>query len=106
MVFRTAHFQHPTVLAVAMAVFQQLTGINTVIFYSTGILQECGVKSPIYATVLVGAVNVLFTVLSAYLMDRAGRKALLVMSHAGCFVSLSVLTGAIYFEGEPRSLCH
>ena len=98
-VLRNAQYRRSALLAVAVAVFQQLSGINTVIFYSTGILSTCGVASPIYATVLVGAVNVLFTVVSAYLVDSAGRKSLLVLSHAGCGASLAVLTGAIYSQG-------
>jgi MFS family permease len=53
---------------------------------------------------LVGAVNVLFTVLSASLVDRAGRKTLLVMSHTGCFASLTLLTGVIFTAGGTRML--
>ena len=98
-VFKHAQYRRSALLAVAVAVFQQLSGINTVIFYSTGILSTCGVDSPIYATVLVGAVNVLFTVVSAYLVDSAGRKMLLVLSHTGCGASLAVLAGAIYLQG-------
>lgn len=98
-VFSKAQYRRSALLAVAVAVFQQLSGINTVIFYSTGILNSCGVSSPIYATALFGAVNVLFTVVSAYLVDSAGRKTLLVLSHAGCGASLAVLTGAIYTQG-------
>lgn len=98
-VFKHAQYRHSALLAVAVAVFQQLSGINTVIFYSTGILSTCGVDSPIYATVLVGAINVLFTVVSAYLVDSAGRKMLLVLSHAGCGASLAVLARAIYLQG-------
>ena len=102
--FSRRDYRRSSLLAVAVAVFQQLGGINTVIFYSTGILKNCGVSSPIYATVLVGIVNVLFTAVAAYLVDHAGRKTLLIVSQGGCFASLSILTLAIYIQGVT-TLC-
>ena len=55
-----------------------MTGINSVIFYSTTIFSFAGFNESILATVSVGVVNVGATVCSAYIVDKAGRKTLLV----------------------------
>ncbi len=54
-----------------------MTGINTVIFYSTTIFALAGVENAFLGTVMVGVLNVVITTLSGYLVDKAGRKILL-----------------------------
>jgi MFS transporter, SP family, galactose:H+ symporter len=89
----------PTVLRVifcgiALAVIQQITGINTVIYYAPTIFQEAGFHSAlssILATGGVGVVNVLMTIVSIPLLDRVGRRPLLLTSLGGMFVSLIAL---------------
>eukprot|EP01023_Acetabularia_acetabulum_P063922 TRINITY_DN8127_c0_g1_i6.p2 TRINITY_DN8127_c0_g1~~TRINITY_DN8127_c0_g1_i6.p2 ORF type:complete len:327 (-),score=56.39 TRINITY_DN8127_c0_g1_i6:91-1071(-) len=72
----------------AVIVFQQLSGINTVVLYSETIFQQVGLQSAVLGSVFVGIMNVIFTVVSGLLMDRAGRKLLLVFSHFGMFICL------------------
>src|SRR5256714_8427426 len=82
------------IVGLGLAIFQQITGINTVIYYAPRILQTAGFNSAsgaILATVGVGIVNVGMTVLAMYLVDRAGRRPLLLIGIAGMIVTLGVL---------------
>jgi MFS transporter, SP family, galactose:H+ symporter len=78
----------------ALAVIQQITGINTVIYYAPTIFRAAGFhsnESAIIATAGVGLVNVLMTVVSIPLIDRLGRRPLLLISLTGMGVSLAAL---------------
>src|SRR5204863_1791889 len=82
------------VVGLGLAIFQQITGINTVIYYAPRILQSAGFNSAsgaILATVGVGIVNVGMTVIAMYLVDRAGRRPLLLIGITGMIVTLGVL---------------
>lgn len=71
----------PFLIGIGVAVFQSITGINTVIYYAPQIFQLVGYKAAetaLFATVLVGAVNVAMTVVSLWLIDRIGRRPLLI----------------------------
>ena len=74
--------------------FQQITGINTVIYYAPKILQFAGFPSAsgaILATAGVGVVNFTMTIVAMFLVDRAGRRPLLLIGIAGMIVTLEVL---------------
>ena len=74
------------VVGLGLAIFQQITGINTVIYYAPRILQSAGFDSAsgaILATVGVGVVNVGMTIVAMFLVDRAGRRPLLLVGIAG-----------------------
>jgi SP family galactose:H+ symporter-like MFS transporter len=78
--------RRPMVIGVSLAVFQQVTGINTVIYYAPSIFQSAGLSSAsvsILATAGVGLVNVIMTVVAMNLLDRVGRRALLLWGLAG-----------------------
>jgi len=81
------------IVGIGLAVFQQFTGINTVIYYAPTIFQFAGFKSAaaILATVGVGVVNVLMTILALRLLDRAGRRPLLLYGIVGMVISLGIL---------------
>jgi MFS transporter, SP family, galactose:H+ symporter len=82
------------IVGVGLAMFQQITGINTVIYFAPQIFQAAGLSSAsvsILATAGVGAVNVALTLVSIWLIDRAGRRALLLLSLGGMAVTLLVL---------------
>ncbi len=82
------------IIGIGLAAFQQFTGINTVIYYAPTIFQLAGMKSnsvAILATAGVGLVNVLMTVVAPWLLDRAGRRALLLWGIVGMIISLGVL---------------
>ena len=91
--------RRPLVIGVALAIFQQVTGINTVIYYAPSIFQSAGLSSAsvsILATAGVGLVNVIMTVVAMRLLDTAGRRSLLLWGLAGMVVMLLVLAGGFY----------
>jgi len=82
------------VIGIGLAIFQQITGINTVIYYAPVIVQSAGIPSAsgaILATAGIGLVNVLMTIVSMRLIDRKGRKPLLLTGIAGMVVTLGFL---------------
>jgi SP family galactose:H+ symporter-like MFS transporter len=87
------------IIGVSLAIFQQVTGINTVIYYAPTIFQFAGItsaSSAILATVAVGVVNVIMTIVAIMLLDRLGRRPLLLIGLAGMTFSLGLL-GAVFF---------
>jgi SP family galactose:H+ symporter-like MFS transporter len=81
-------------IGVFISAFQQITGINTVIYYAPRIFQGAGYTSAIsatFATLSIGIVNVLATLVSVWLLDRVGRRRLLLIGIAGMVVSLASL---------------
>lgn len=82
------------IIGIGLAVFQQFTGINTVIYYAPVIFQFAGLRShsaAILATAGVGAINVILTIVAVWLLDRVGRRPLLLYGLAGMIVSLAIL---------------
>ena len=81
-------------VGLGLAVFQQFVGINTVIYYAPTIFQSAGFGSDavaILATVGVGVVNVVMTVVAMALLDRVGRRPLLLVGIAGMVASLAAM---------------
>lgn len=84
----------PLLIGVGIMFFQQITGINTVIYYAPTIFEFAGFDSAsvaILATMGVGVVNVLMTIVSIKVIDRIGRRALLFIGLIGMVVSLGAL---------------
>jgi len=95
------------IVGVGLAILQQITGINTVIYYAPMIFEFTGIKSAsasILATVGVGLVNVVMTVVALVLVDRIGRRPLLLAGLFGMIVGLGVLGLAFYLPGLTGSL--
>ncbi len=87
-------FRKAILVGIGLAVFQQITGVNTIIYYTPTILQMAGFKSAssaILATVLIGVINVGFTIISLFLVDRVGRRPLLILSISAMGLSLTHL---------------
>ncbi|CAO3618844.1 unnamed protein product [Cunninghamella blakesleeana] len=79
------------ILAVKVVIihaFSQLTGINAIMYYSTSIFENSFHDNAKYATIGVGAINMVVTILGSYLVDRLGRKVLLIISSAGMTIFL------------------
>jgi SP family galactose:H+ symporter-like MFS transporter len=84
-------------LGASLAILQQITGINTVIYYGPQIFQMAGIGSneaSILATALVGAINVLLTLVAIFFVDAIGRKPLLYAGCSGMFLALAILAYA------------
>lgn len=88
-----------------LAFFQQITGINVVVNYAPSILGELGIagNSPLVQTVYIGLANLLFTVIALWLVDKFGRKTLLVSGCFGCTAALAYMTYA-YSIPDPSSI--
>ncbi|KAL0450016.1 UNVERIFIED_CONTAM: Plastidic glucose transporter 4 [Sesamum latifolium] len=76
----------------ALFLFQQLAGINAVVYYSTAVFRSAGITSDVAASALVGAANVFGTTIASSLMDKQGRKSLLLTSFAGMAASMLLLS--------------
>eukprot|EP00268_Persea_americana_P041378 TRINITY_DN4119_c0_g2_i1.p1 TRINITY_DN4119_c0_g2~~TRINITY_DN4119_c0_g2_i1.p1 ORF type:complete len:540 (+),score=102.45 TRINITY_DN4119_c0_g2_i1:2103-3722(+) len=76
----------------ALFFFQQLSGINAVVYYSTSVFHSAGIASDVAASALVGASNVFGTTIASSLMDRQGRKSLLITSFTGMAASMLLLS--------------
>jgi sugar porter (SP) family MFS transporter len=90
--FLTTHYRRPILLAVLIAFFNQLSGINAIIYYAPRIfeLTGAGASTALLGTVGIGAVNLAFTLLGMALIDRAGRKWLLTLGSFGYILSLGM----------------
>lgn len=92
----------PMLISFGLMFFQQMSGINAVVFYSSSIFSNAGFSSnPLIPTIIIGAVLVGANFLSCLLMDRAGRRVLLLLS--GIFMTLSVtVLGVYYYLADVR----
>ncbi len=90
----TLRFRKPLLVGIGLAIFQQVTGVNTIIYYAPTIFQIAGFRSAsraIFATVLIGIVAWIATTISLFLLDRLGRRLLLLGSIAAMDLSLIAL---------------
>lgn len=95
------------IIGIGLAAFQQLTGINTVIYYAPTILEFAGFQSAavsILATAGIGMINVIMTVVAISLIDRVGRRPLLLIGLIGMITSLATLGIAFVLPGLSTSL--
>ncbi len=85
-------------IGVVMAILQQITGINAVFFYANMIFEQSGIgtNASFVQAVLVGLINLGFTVLAIMFIDRLGRKPLLIAGVAGIAISMCVLAYAFH----------
>lgn len=91
-------------IGVGLAVFQQFVGINTVIYYAPIIFQKAGfvsASSAILATSVVGIVNVLSTIVATFLLDKLGRRTLLLIGTSIMIVALAAL-GLVFASGSSQ----
>ena len=88
-------------VGVLLAVFQQITGINTVIYYAPTLLQGAGFgnSGALLANVVNGAVNVGMTIVAIWLLDKVGRRPLLLSGTAGMAVGMTI-TALSFLGGE------
>eukprot|EP00128_Syssomonas_multiformis_P015955 Colp12_sorted_trinity150504_noHs@26012 len=76
--FSSRLWRRPLIIGLGVQVVQQLSGINAVFYFSNSIFTDAKVSNPDIATALVGVVNVLCTLVCVWLMDKAGRRTLLM----------------------------
>ncbi|KAL0612437.1 Solute carrier family 2, facilitated glucose transporter member 3 [Plecturocebus cupreus] len=82
--FRVSNYRQPIIISVVLQLSQQLSGINAVsVLLLNRIFKDEGVQEPIYATIGTGVVNTIFTVVSLFLVERAGRRTLHMIGLGG-----------------------
>jgi sugar porter (SP) family MFS transporter len=96
------------VVAIALAVFQQITGINTVLYYGSIIISDHfhgeSAGAALAANVIIGTVNLIFTIVAMLFLDRWGRRAILMTACAGMAVSLGGLVLTFHFNAASAAL--
>ena len=93
-------FRQAIFIAIVLAVLQQITGINAILYYAPRIFERAGFEriSAIGQSTIVGFVNMLFTVVAILLVDKVGRKPLLLIAAAGMGLSQLLLGAAFKVE--------
>jgi sugar porter (SP) family MFS transporter len=102
--FRPA-FRRPLLIAIVLAIFQQITGINAILYYAPRIFEGAGFArmSAIGQSTVVGLVNMLFTIVAIVLADKVGRRPLLLVATGGMGISLVLLGAAFKSSLLPAS---
>ena len=70
-------------IGIMLSVFQQAVGINAVLYFAPRIFETMGMANPMVQTVLMGVVNILFTLLAVFTVEKWGRKPLLISGSVG-----------------------
>ena len=98
-------YRFPIFLAISIGLFNQLSGINAILYYLNDIFDRAGFSkvSGDVQSVAIGATNLIFTVLAMSIIDRVGRRALLLTGAVGTAVCLSGVA-AIFFTGRHAGL--
>ncbi|VAX26842.1 D-xylose proton-symporter XylE [hydrothermal vent metagenome] len=91
----------PIMLAIAIAMFNQLSGINAIMYYAPHIFKMAGAgsESAMLQTVLIGGINLILTMLALAVIDNFGRKKLMLVGSIGYILSLSSVAWAFYTYG-------
>ncbi len=92
-------------VGIMLSVFQQFVGINVVLYYAGNIFRNMGssTDSSLMQTIIVGAVNLLFTVVAILTVDKYGRKPLMIIGSIGMVISMIALGMVFYFGGASLS---
>ncbi|XP_057421125.1 sugar transporter ERD6-like 6 [Lotus japonicus] len=89
----------PLMVGIGLLVLQQLSGINGVFFYASKIFASAGISSSDAATFGLGAIQVVMTGVATWLVDKSGRRILLIVSSSIMTISLLLVASAFYLEG-------
>lgn len=93
-------YKTPVMLAILFAVFNQVSGINAIIYYSPRIFEMTGLgsSSSLLSTVGLGIINFTFTLLAMNFIDRIGRKTLMLIGSFGLIFTLAMVSWSFYAE--------
>lgn len=98
----SSKYRLPIFLAVAFAIFNQVSGINAIIYYAPRIFESSGLAtdSSLLSSVAIGSVNLLFTLLAISLIDKFGRRKLMLTGTIGLIITLGIVA---YLFMHPSS---
>ena len=93
-------------LAFAIAFFNQLSGINFILYYAPEILERAGLaaKDSLFNSIAIGGTNLLFTFVGLYLIDRLGRRTLMLVGSIGYIISLGMVAYCFKTSAPPTLL--
>jgi MFS transporter, SP family, xylose:H+ symportor len=100
--FFSRTYLRPILLAVAIAAFNQLSGINALMYYAPAIFRMAGAskEDSLLRSVAVGGTNLVFTIAAMSIIDRFGRRRLMLVGSLGYIISLSVAAWAFFAYGD------
>ncbi len=98
-------YRIPVMLAVTLALFNQFSGINPILYYLNDIFAKAGFSkvSGDLQAVAIGATNLLFTLVAMSIIDKVGRKKLLIVGSVGTFACLSIIS-TLFVTGKHQNL--
>ena len=90
-------------LAGSIAVFNQFSGINFILYYAPEIMEKAGfiTSTSLLGAVFMGCTNLVFTLIGMYLIDRSGRKSLMIAGSIGYIISLAVISYGFHINANP-----
>ena len=94
----------PILLAFLVAFFNQMSGINAILYFAPRVLGMAGLEDPRLGQVGIGVVNLVFTMLGLWLIDRAGRRSLLLIGSIGYIASLAVVSATFFANEAPLTV--
>lgn len=99
-------YRTPLMLAFFIAFFNQLSGINAFLYYSPRIFQEAGLgeSTALLSSIGIGAINLVFTLVGVFLIDRLGRKVLMYIGSVGYIISLSLVSIAFFLHWQGTAV--
>lgn len=98
----SGNYNKPLMLAFLLAFFNQVSGINFVLYYAPRIFAAAGIdqSNTLIASIPIGAVNLIFTLLGMYLIDKMGRKQLMTIGSVGYIITLLGVAWSFYTSSE------
>src|SRR5690606_19239174 len=98
-------YRLPVFLAIAFATFNQLSGINAIIYYAPRVFEMAGLgaQSSLLSTVGIGVVNLTFTLIAINVIDKVGRRKLMLIGSLGLVVALALVSHSFYSQ-TPNGL--
>jgi sugar porter (SP) family MFS transporter len=100
--FFTTKYKTPIILAFLLAFFNQVSGINFVLYYAPRIFEAAGINQShtLIASIPIGVVNLVFTLLGMYLIDKMGRRLLITIGSIGYIITLLGVAWSFYSGAE------
>ena len=99
-------YRFPIILAFLIAFFNQLSGINAFLYYAPRIFEAAGLEesAALLSSIGIGVTNLIFTLLGLYLIDKIGRRLLMIIGSIGYIISLSLVSIAFLQEWQGISV--
>lgn len=100
----SAKYKKPLTIAFLIAFFNQLSGINFILYYAPEILEKAGfgTTDSLFSSISIGVVNLVFTIAGMYLIDLAGRKQLMYIGSFGYIISLFMVAFSFYTNASAN----